>query len=91
MQLLVELGTELTRAVLMKELICAVTDHLQQPGARVLATEAVEEAERANDGLLHDVLGVMVVAQQPACEVVGGIKMRQNNLLKIRKMIVLEH
>ena len=91
MQLLVELGTELTRAVLMKELICAVTDHLQQPGARVLATEAVEEAERANDGLLHDVLGVMVVAQQPSCEVVGGIKMRQNDLLKIRKMIVLEH
>src|SRR3989442_1119063 len=91
MQLLVELGTQLTRAVLAQERISAVADHLAQPGTWVLAAEAVEEAERANHGLLHDVLGVMVVAHQPAREVVRGANVRQDNLLEICKMIVLEH
>src|SRR2546423_1070462 len=48
MQLLVELGTQLTRAVLAQERIGAVADHLAQPGAWVLAAEALEGAERAN-------------------------------------------
>jgi len=65
----VELAAQLTGAVLLQESIGAVANDGQQPGTRVLTAESVEEAECAHDGLLRDVLGIVVVAQEPTSEV----------------------
>src|SRR6266478_4077763 len=52
MKHLVELGAQLTGAVLLHESIGAVANHGQQPGTRVVTVESVEEAECAHNGLL---------------------------------------
>ena len=48
----------------------------------IAAAEAVEGAQRAQVGLLHDVLGVMVVARQPAREIVAGTEVRHDQALE---------
>src|SRR5258706_465399 len=47
-----------------------------------LAAQAVEEAVGAQHRLLHYVLRVVIVARQPAREVIGRVEMRQHQLLE---------
>ena len=44
--------------------------------------KSAEEPEGAQIGFLHDIFGVRVIARQPARQVVGGIKVRQDRVLK---------
>src|SRR5438477_1969748 len=47
-----------------------------------LAAQAVEEAVGAQHRLLHYVLRVVIIARQPAREVIGRVEMRQHHLLE---------
>src|SRR6266478_10087433 len=82
MKHLVELGAQLTGAVLLHESIGAVANHGQQPGTRVVTVESVEEAECAHNGLLSDILGILVVAQEPTSEVVACPHVGQHHCLE---------
>src|SRR5437016_1562466 len=82
MKHLVELGVQLTGAVLLQERIGAVANDGQQPGTRVVTAESVEEAERAHNGLLRDILGIVVVAQEPTGEVVPRPHVGQHHRLE---------
>jgi len=53
----------------------------EQPGPR-LAAQSVEETVSAQHGLLHHVLGVVIVARQPARKVVRRVQMRQHAFLE---------
>ena len=61
----------------MRPGIESIPDNFQEPGTRIAATEAGKESESAQVCFLDYVLGVLLIARQPAREVVGGIKMRQ--------------
>src|SRR5262245_4952759 len=54
----------------------------EQPGARVLALQAVAEPERAQERLLGNIARGFVVAGEPPREVVSGIEMRQHKPLE---------
>ena len=82
MKHLVELGVQLTGAVLLQEGIGTVANDGQQPGTRIVTAESVKEAECAHNGLLRDILGVVVVAQKPTSEVVPCPHVGQHHCLE---------
>jgi len=47
--------------------------------------------ERAHARLLRDVLRVVIVAREPAREVVGGIQMRHDEAFKLGRLFVVAH
>src|SRR5438045_7233302 len=53
--------------------------------------ETSEEPEGAQKGVLDDVLGVMVVARQPAGQIVCSIQVRHNQLLETCLSILFFH
>jgi len=54
----------------------------QQPSPGVFASKISKEPEGAQARLLRHVLRIVVVAGEPAGEVVGRIQMRHHRLLK---------
>src|SRR5215475_13364340 len=60
-----------------------MTHDRQQPGASLAAAKPVKELVGAQEGLLHDVLRVVVVARQPARQIIGRRQVRQDGLLKL--------
>src|SRR5438105_7561215 len=82
MKHLVELGVQLTGAVLLQEGIGTVANDGQQPGTRIVTAESVKEAECAHNGLLRDILGIVVVAQEPTSEVVPRPHVGQHHCLE---------
>jgi len=56
----------------------SISNDGQQPRPRVFAAKTSKELE----GTQAHVLCVVVVASEPAGEVIGGIQMRQNRLFK---------
>src|SRR5260370_37011867 len=63
----------------------------EQPAFAAPTAEAAEEPEGAQIRFLHHVLGEVIVAGQPAREVVGHIEMRQRDLRKALRLLVLRH
>src|SRR5256885_11315237 len=59
----------------------SVAHNREKPRPR-LAAQAVEEAEGAQHCLLHDVLRVVIIAREPAREVIGRVEMQQHQLLE---------
>src|SRR5437870_13173729 len=81
MKHLVELGVQLTGAVLLQEGIGTVANDGQQPGTRIVTAESVKEAECAHNGLLRDILRVVVAAQKPTSEAVPCPHVAQHHCL----------
>ena len=66
--------------------IAGVPHDGQQPDSGVATVKTVEEPECPDTGLLRHVLGIVVVARQPACQVVSGVEMRQHDALELRAL-----
>ena len=62
--------------------IGTVSHDRQQPGASFDAAQAVESAPGPQHGLLHDILRVSGIANQPTGEIVGGGQVRQHQPCK---------
>src|SRR4051812_13798854 len=62
--------------VALEPRVIRIADDAEEPCAAVLAFEAVEEAERAQKRFLRHVLGIALIARQPAREVVRRVQMR---------------
>src|SRR4051812_2077564 len=62
--------------VALEPRVIRIAHDAEEPCAAVLAFEAVEEAERAQKRFLRHVLGIALIARQPAREVVGRIQVR---------------
>ena len=55
----------------------------ENPRARIAAAKSARKPERAQVGLLHDVLRVVVVTHQPSREVVRSIHMREERAVEV--------
>ena len=74
------------RPVLLQPGVTSIAHNRQQPGASVSAVEAVKKSERAQVRLLHHVFRILVIARQPARQVVSRIQMRQYDLFKTSEL-----
>jgi hypothetical protein len=64
-----------------------VTHDDQHPGASVAIGKTADPAKHRQAGMLHHVLGVGVVARQPAGQVVSGVEMRHHHAPETRSVI----
>ena len=62
--------------------ITDIADDGEQPGSAVSAAEAVEGTMRPQAGVLHGILRIVWVAQQPAGKIIGGVQMGQHKLFE---------
>jgi hypothetical protein len=65
-------------AAFFEERVGRVSNDAKQPGKRIFAAKGLEVTEGAHGGFLDDIVGVGLIAQQPACDVVGGVEVRKN-------------
>src|SRR5579871_1943697 len=70
-------------AMLAQPAIAGVAHDRQQPGAAIPALKSGVESQGAQAGFLYDIFRILVVACQPARQIVGGVQMRQHSLLEI--------
>src|SRR4051812_6462298 len=66
--------------------ICVANDR-HEPYARILASEAIEEAEGAQHCFLRHVFSVGAIASHPARHVVSSVEMRQHYRFKSRDLV----
>jgi len=59
-----------------------VPNDSEEPPSRVAPAKRLEVAKRPQRGFLDDVFGVLLVAGQPAGQSIGGVKVRQNDILE---------
>src|SRR5580693_9579128 len=71
--------------------IASIANDFHQPWTRIASPKAWKETERAQARLLDCILGVALITHQPASEVVGGVHVRQDHLVKTRKIITHYH
>jgi hypothetical protein len=76
-------------APLLQPVVAGIADNRQNPAAPVPAMKAIKGFEGAQVCLLHKVFRVVVIAGEPARQVVSRSKMRQQGCLKVRKSIWL--
>ena len=62
----------------------------EQPAAPVVATEPAKGSKGPQVSVLHQILGVMIVACQPPCQVIGSIQMRQNGLFETPEFVLFQ-
>jgi len=92
-QLLVERCAERVGAVSAPPGVGGVAHDRQQPGTRAAALLPAEPAdilERAQVGVLHDVLRVVVVPRQIARQRVRGVEMRQHDGFESLELVRLQ-
>jgi len=70
-------------AIFVEPGVGRVADDGEQPGTAVAAAKSAEEFVGAQERILHDILGVMLIAGQPAGQIVGRVQMWQNDPLEI--------
>jgi hypothetical protein len=86
-RLLVEADLELVGPIFPEPGVTGVAHDSEQPATAVSTSEAVEKAKGFEICILYDVLGVVLVAQQPAGKVVGGVEVRKHGGFEIRPLI----
>jgi hypothetical protein len=59
--------------IYMQPGIAGIPDNSHEPCARIAASEAGKESEGAQVCFLDHVLGIVFIARQPACQVVGCV------------------
>src|SRR5438128_2673050 len=84
---LIEYRRRLATAVLLEPGETSVANDRQQPSSPRVAMKASKELDRPQGRFLDDVLGVVIVAGQPAREVIGRIQMRNDYLLEACEVI----
>src|SRR4029077_17043702 len=62
--------------------VVGVAHDPEQPGAPVVAVEALDELEGPQAGLLPHVLRIAPVAREPACEVIGRVEVGHEEALE---------
>src|SRR5712692_9078063 len=67
--------------------VAGVAHNGEQPGPAVPAPKPFEKPQGAEIGLLYQVFRIVLVAGQPARQIVGGAEVRQNLLLESRDLI----
>jgi hypothetical protein len=60
----------------------------QQPGACVISANAIDCPECFNKRFLNHVLGIMLVADQPSCQIVRTSQVRPNRTFKLLALIL---
>ena len=78
-------------AVFAEPIVKGVSHDAQEPRPSVAPAEAVEELEGTEEGVLGDILGIRVIPEKPAGQIVGGVHMRQDGLLKALEFFVFFH
>src|SRR6516164_6247013 len=80
-------GDRLLRCpVLVEPGVAGVAHNSEEPSAAVATTEAPKELEGAEIGLLHHIFRILVAARQPPREIVCGVHVGQDRLLKPREL-----
>jgi hypothetical protein len=51
----------------------------EKPRASVPAGERSEVSQCSQDGILHDIFGILVVPHEPACQSISGVEVRQDD------------
>jgi len=69
----------------------SVTDNGEQPRSRIVSPDAIDRPKRLHEGLLHDILGVLLIADQPSGEVVRTSQVRPNSTFELLALIVQAH
>src|SRR4029077_7012224 len=90
MDLFIE-GGRLAGPILVQPCVAGVAHNCEKPSARISAVEAAKKPEGTQVCLLYHVFRVLLVPRQPACEVVGGVQVRQNGLFKSHTVGLLGH
>ena len=71
--------------------LIGIAHDLKQPCASIIAAETATKSGRVQERFLHHVLGVLVIASQPTRQVIGGVQMPQDVILKISGPVLFEH
>jgi hypothetical protein len=84
MDLFVKRTYRLMRPILPQPRLAGVAHDRQQPDSTVAAAKTVKKFKRAQAGLLSHVFRIMLIAGQPAGQIVRGVEMRQDDLFETR-------
>src|SRR5437879_5637810 len=90
MHLLIEGRCRRVRMPPLQPGVATVADNREQPTPTIASMETGKRFERAQIGFLHQILGLMLVPQQPVRQVVGGTQVRQQRLLKAPSLIFVQ-
>ena len=82
--LLVERLGRLVTSQLLNHGKADIAQNRHQPGLAVSSAETGKGLVSSQISFLHGVFGILVTTQEPAGEIIRGIQMRQENLLKLR-------
>jgi hypothetical protein len=82
MYFFVELGSELLRAVLPKPRESRGAHNAEQPGTGIPALEGAKVSKRPQARLLNHVFRMVAIPHEPPREIVSGIEMRKDDLVK---------
>ena len=83
MKALVEFGRRIGSTVSLQPGERRVPHDRQDPRSRIAAAKTAGKSERAQIRVLHDILGIVIVAHQPSREVIRSIHMRQKYTVEI--------
>ena len=76
------------RAILLQPGVTGVAHDREQPGATIHATETIKKLKSTQVRLLNHIFSVMIIARQPASQIVCGAHMRQDALFKTREFVL---
>src|SRR5215831_34450 len=82
MALIVERGHLCMGAVVLQPGVTGPTHDGEEPGTALPATKRAKEFPRPHVGFLHDIFRILVIARQPAGQVVGGVEMWYDRVFK---------
>ncbi len=68
---------------LLDHRVANISYNRHKPRLAIAAAKAGEGFVSAHISFLHGVFGILVVTQEPAGEIIGGIEMRQEDLFKV--------
>src|SRR5438552_6907718 len=82
MALVVEFGHPCMGAVVLQPGVTGPTHDGEEPGTTLPTMKTAKEFPRPHVGFLHDIFRVLIIARQPAGQVVGGVEMRYDRVFK---------
>jgi len=77
----------LVRHALIQPGVSRVSDNSQQPGPSIASPESVESLKRADIRLLNHILRVLIILNDPACKIIGCVKVRQKDLIELAPFV----
>lgn len=69
----------------------SVSHNREQSGAAISAAKTAEEFQGAQVSFLRDILRIVIIARQPSRQIICGVRMRQDGLLKTSELVRFRH